>query len=144
MKKVLGFVLIVCLGACLARAQRAADAESKVLALERLWAEGAQLRDIKALDSIFDESIVYVPIDGRMMTKAEVLAETKALPSVEIVVSSEVAQADGNAVIVTGVLRLTGVQNGKSYVRRGRFVDTWILKQGHWLCISSMSVPLER
>ena len=144
MKKRMCFLGMLCLGACLSHAQRPADAESKVLALERLWAEGAQLRDIKALDSIFDESILYVPIDGRVMTKAEVLAETKALSPVQIVVSAEVAQAHGNAVIVTGVLRLKGVQNGKSYLRYGRFVDTWILKQGHWLCISSMSVPVER
>jgi len=134
----------LCLGACLARAQKPADAESKVFALERLWAEGAQLRDIKALDSIFDESIAYVPIDGRLMTKAEVLAETKALAPVQIVVSSEVAEAHGDAVIVTGILRLKGVQNGRSYARQGRFVDTWILKQGRWLCVSSMSVPVER
>jgi len=40
------------------------DAASKVLALERLWGQGAHLRDVKALDSIFDEGLVNVDIDG--------------------------------------------------------------------------------
>jgi hypothetical protein len=36
----------------------------------------------------------------------------------------------GNTAISTGVFRATGVEGGKSYVRRERFVDTWIYKNG--------------
>jgi ketosteroid isomerase-like protein len=78
------------------------------------------------------------------MTKAEVLADTQAVSSVEIVVQSSMAHAHGNTVIVTGVLRLKGVERGKPYLRYGRFVDTWLYKEGHWVCVASMTTPMQR
>jgi len=139
MRRSIGLTILVCLVTWQAHGQRQSDAESKVLALERLWGEAAQLRDIKALESIFDDSLVYVDIDGRLMTKAEVLVDTKTTTPVEIVVESEVARTHEHAVIVTGVMRLRGIENGKPYLRRGRFVDTWLYKTGHWVCVSSMT-----
>ena len=108
-----------------------------MLALERLWGAAAQLRDIKALESIFDNSLVYV--DGRLMSKSQVLADTKTASPVEIVVESEVARSHEQAVIVTGLMRLRGIENGKPYLRHGRFVDTWLLKSGKWICVSSVT-----
>ena len=120
------------------------DAASKVLALERLWGQASQLRDIKALDSIFDEGLVNLDIDGRLMTKAQTLADTLTTGPVEIVVESTGARVHGDVVIVTGVLRLKGVDHGKPYLRRGRFVDTWLYKNGHWVCIGSETTPMEQ
>ena len=144
MKRSGWLTVLVCVGTCSAHAQRPVDAESKVLALERLWGEAAQFRDIKALESIFDKSLAYVPIDGRLMTKAEVLADTNAASPVDVVVESSTARSHGNTVIVAGVLRLKGVESGKPYLRHGRFVDTWLYKEGHWMCISSMTTPMLR
>ena len=136
--------VLACIATCFARAQSPADAESKVRALEHLWGEAAQFRDIKALESIFDDSLVYVHIDGRLMTKAQVLADTKATTSVEIVVESSVAHSHGTTLIVSGVLRLKGLERGKPYMRHGRYVDTWLYKDGNWLCVSSMTTPMEK
>ena len=135
--------MLVFLGTWSARGQEPVDAESKVMALERLWGEAAQLRDIKALESIFDESLAYVHIDGRVMTKAEVLADTKAVSAVDIVVESSAARSYGDTVIVAGVLRLSGVEAGKPYMRHGRFVDTWLDKDGQWVCVSSITTPMQ-
>ena len=143
MKLTFGVVLLLCLGILPAQAQTRIEAESKVLALERLWGEAAQLRDIRALESIFDDSIAYVHIDGRLMTKAQVLADTHALNPVEIVVDSSVARSHGRVVIVTGILHLKGVEDGKPYTRYGRYLDTWILRGEHWVCISSMTTPVK-
>jgi ketosteroid isomerase-like protein len=127
----------------LAHAQDMVDAESKVGTLEHLWGEAAQLRDAKALESIFDDSLVYVHIDGRLMTKAQVLADTKAADAVDIVVQSSLAQAHGNTVIVSGVMQLKGVERGKPYLRHGRFIDTWVYEEGHWLCVASMTTAMQ-
>lgn len=118
------------------------DAKAKVMALEVLWGQAAQMRDIKAMETLFDNSLTYVDVAGRLMNKAQVLAFTKALPPVEIVVQSTAARAHGDTVIVTGVLRLKGVDRGKPYLQYARFVDTWINKNGHWLCVASMSTPM--
>lgn len=123
----------------IARAQTAydTDAASKVLALERLWGQAAHLRDIKALDSIFDEGLVNLDIDGRLMTKAQTLADTLTTGPVEVVVESTGARVHGEVAVVTGVLRLKGFDHGKPYLRHGRFVDTWFFKNAHWVCIGS-------
>lgn len=78
------------------------------------------------------------------MTKAEVLADTKAAGAVDVVVESSTARSHGNTVIVAGVLRLKGVESGKPYLRHGRFVDTWLYNEGRWMCISSMTTPMLR
>lgn len=137
-------LLILTLATCLAQAQSRNEAESKVLALERLWGEAAQFRDIKALESLFDDSIAYVHIDGRLMTKAEVLADTKSGAPVHIIVDSSVAHSHGNIVIATGILHLTGVEKGKTYRRFGRYLDTWVARGEGWICVSSMTIPMKR
>src|SRR5579864_38872 len=53
------------------------DPRSKLFALEHAWSQAVQTRDTKALDAIFDNSLVYVEDDGRTMTKAEFLLNVK-------------------------------------------------------------------
>lgn len=142
MKTASALLILVCLGTLPGYAQSRTEAESKVVALERLWGAAAQFRDIKALESIFDDEMTYVHIDGRLMTKAEVLADTRAVSAVEIVVDSSVAHSHGNVVIVTGILHLKGVEAGKPYLHYGRYVDTWVPKSDRWVCISSMTTPV--
>jgi ketosteroid isomerase-like protein len=120
------------------------EAESKVMALERLWGAAVQMHDIKALDSIFDDSMIYVAIDGRLMTKSQVLADTRATTPVDVVVRSSVAHLHGNVVIVTGLMQLKGAEGGKPYIRYGRFMDTWMNKGDRWVCVSSMSTPVPK
>lgn len=144
MKAAIALLILVCIGFSRGNAQSRSEAESRVLALERLWGEAAHMRDIRALASIFDESLTYVHIDGRLMTKAEVLSDTRALDPVEIVVDSSVAQAHGKVVIVTGILHLKGIQAGRPYLQYGRYLDTWILTGEHWLCVSSMTTPIKK
>ena len=48
----------------------------------------------------------------------------------------------GTAAIATGVMRVKGVEGGKSYTRRERFVDTWIYKGGTWVCVGTNATPV--
>jgi ketosteroid isomerase-like protein len=138
-----GLVSLLIALAITASAQ-ANEAESKVMALERLWGSAVQLRDIRALGSIFDDSLIYVTIDGRLLTKSQVLAETKAASPVDVVVRSSVAHLHGNVVIVSGLMELKGTEEGKPYFRHARFMDTWVSKSDGWVCISSMTTPVPK
>jgi len=42
----------------------------------------------------------------------------------------------------TGLYISKGVENGKPYVRLGRFVDTWAFRDGTWLCVVSQATPI--
>jgi hypothetical protein len=41
--------------------------------------------------------------------------------------------------VVIGIYREQGVRNGKAYVLRDRFVDTWVERSGSWICVASQS-----
>jgi hypothetical protein len=57
----------------------------------------------------------------------------------QIVNESMTAQIYGMTAIVTGIYREKGVTGGRSYVRRGSIIDTWINQDGTWRCTTSQS-----
>ena len=138
--KVIGFVLVATL---LLGAQEAdVRAHSKLIAFEHAWNRAAQIKDIKAMESILDEAFVYVDFDGKTMTKAQVLADVKAADVEEVLSEGMHARIDGNTGIVTGIFRMKGFERGKAFVRRGRFMDIWVFKGGLWICIASQVTPI--
>jgi hypothetical protein len=85
--------------------------------------------------------LVYTDYDGTFMNKAQFMASMKA-PSLhpeQIVNESMTTQVYGDSAVVTGVYREKGINNGKSYLHRGRFTDTWINENGTWRCVASQS-----
>jgi ketosteroid isomerase-like protein len=118
------------------------DAEqTKILALENAWNQAEEHKDIKALDSLLDSTLVYVDYDGSMMDKAQFIDSIKA-PSLhpeQIVNESMTAHVYGDSAVVTGLYREKGEKNGKPYLRRGRFTDTWVYHDGTWVCVASQS-----
>ncbi len=115
--------------------------QTRILALETAWNRAEQEKDAKALDGLLAGTLLYVDYDGTLMSKAQFLASVKA-PSLhpeQIVNESMTAQIYGTTAIVTGIYREKGVTGGRPYVRRGRFIDTWINQDGTWRCITSQS-----
>ncbi len=99
-------------------------------------------KDLKALDAILDEAFVYVDADGRLLTKVEVLADVKAAHGLQVSSASMAVHLHGDTAVVTGIYKITGVERGKPFVRRERFVDTWWYKNGLWVSIASLTTPL--
>lgn len=122
--------------------------KSKIAALEGAWNQAYKSGDKQALDGLLDDSIVLVNDDGSVMTKAEFLATVKPPRSQagsqeqQVVPESMSVRVFGNTAIATGIFRAKGVQGGKSYTRRERFVDTWIRKDERWVCIGTNATPV--
>jgi len=147
--KMLGiWIALLAAMAISASAQSDADAKSKVVALEQLWNQAYKQGDSKALDSILDDGIVLVNDDGSVQTKSEFLASVKtslAQPSAQqqqVAPESLHVHVFGNVAIATGVMRVKGTENGKSYTRRERFVDTWLKKGDNWVCVGTDATPV--
>lgn len=89
------------------------------------------------MDALLDNALVYVDYDGSFQTKAESLAHVKSAASQPQQEMTECVTGPmfGGTVIVTGLYRVRGMENGKPYVRGGRFVDMWMLKAGSWECV---------
>jgi ketosteroid isomerase-like protein len=137
-------VLLACAGTSTGFAQGASDSDvgSKIIALENLWSQASTAKDLKALDTILDDAFVYVGPDGKLMTKAEVLADVKASPVLQVTTESMVVHLHGDTAVVTGTYRMKGVERGGPFVRSGRFVDTLLYKNGLWVAIASLATPI--
>ena len=139
--------LLVLLGATglFLRAQDSDPAvQSKIIALEKAWNQAYKIGDIKALDALLDNAIVLVNDDGSVQSKKDFLASIRATNSQEQQVAPESmsVRVFGNTAIASGVMRVKGVEGGKPYVRREQFVDTWVNKDGKWVCVATDATPV--
>ncbi|HVI80211.1 MAG TPA: nuclear transport factor 2 family protein [Candidatus Acidoferrum sp.] len=122
--------------------------QSKIIALEQLWNQAYKSADIKALDSILSGDIVLVNDNGSAQTKSEFLASVKSAAPQPTAQQQQVAPESlnvhvyGNVAIATGVMRVKGVENGKAYTRRERFVDTWLQRGSSWVCVGTNATPI--
>jgi ketosteroid isomerase-like protein len=137
-------IIPVAATALFAQSEPEAAAKAKVIALEKAWNQAYKLGDVKALGSLLDDSLVLIEDDGSLKTKAEFLASVKSTTANEEQVAPEsmVVHVHGQTAVAVGVFAAKGSRNGKPYVRRERFVDTWILKNGNWVCVATNATPI--
>lgn len=143
----IGFLLaFCCVAGVLVPAQDDANpgVQSKIIALEKAWNQAYKLGDVRALDGILDDQIVLINDDGTVQTKAEFLAGVKPAKSQEQQIAPESINVHvfGTTAVATGVFRAKGVEGRKPYVRRERFVDTWVYKGGNWVCVATNATPV--
>ena len=138
------FIAASALFAPIARSQ-SDSTRLQVLAVEQEW-NAAELRhDPKALAHLMDDDVTISETDGIITTKAEEVGYS-ADPSThfEILESHDlVVHEHGSVVIVTGAYHEKGTYRGKGFEHRGRFTDTWLRRDGRWMCIAShFSIPV--
>jgi ketosteroid isomerase-like protein len=142
------FVFVVAAWAS-AQTEAEASAKSKVATLEQLWNQAYKTGDTAALSSILGDAIVLVNDDGSIQTRAEFLNSVKSSVSQPSAQQQQVAPESlnvhlfRNVAVATGVMRAKGVEHGKSYSRRERFVDTWLKKGANWVCVGTDATPIQ-
>ena len=137
-------MLVLCTAGTLCAQQRSDfDAASKILALENAWNRASESKDIRGLDNLLDERFLYVDLNGRLMNKAEVLKDVQDSGVHQVVILSVVVRLHGDAAIVTGLFQMKAIVHGKTLLQKGRFVDTWLLKDRQWVAIGSLTTPTQ-
>jgi len=139
MRRVAAVLFVLC---CMGFSQGSSPAqgdETKVIALENLWNQIQLNHDADAMGKILDTDFVLTDYDGTVMSKAQFLASIRDKSNQLTVEVSEDMKLHrhGDTVIVTGATREKGTEKGKPYAHQGRFTDTWIKKDGQWLCVAS-------
>jgi ketosteroid isomerase-like protein len=140
---------VVVLLACAAMVQGQDDlasTQTRIIALEKIWNQAYKAADVKSLAALLDEQVIMINDDGSLMNKAAFLKTvTKTnIQEQQIEPDTMSVRVFGVTAVATGVFRAQGSENGKSYVRRERFVDTWVFKAGRWLCVATDAVPIGR
>ncbi|HEY7095962.1 MAG TPA: nuclear transport factor 2 family protein [Terriglobales bacterium] len=136
-------ILMLTLSVAHAQDSRRSDEGKLVLALDNSWNRALEAKDIKALDLLLADTLKSVDIDGSMQSKAEFLASIKAPdyhPPAHSVTEESSVEVYGDSAVVVGIFRTTGVDRGRKYVKRERFVDTWTRNNGTWKCVATVAV----
>jgi hypothetical protein len=128
-------------------AQEAAEsnAVTSIRALEHEWVEAQSHNDNGALDLIFDSALVYIEY-GRLVSKGDYLSKVKsAKPQLKpVVMDPMTVRMFESTAIVVGSYRETSVKGGKPWLRRWRFVDTWVYENGRWMLVAAAAAPLSK
>lgn len=106
--------------------------------LERLKFEAEQSRDNSSLNAMLDDAAMLADQDGTLRTKSEFLTGLRqsdvlqriTLESITVIVFDQTA-------IVVGIYNEKGIEANHPHHRRCRFIDTWVFKNGRWVCIAS-------
>jgi ketosteroid isomerase-like protein len=119
-------------------------ARTKIMALENIWNNAEKAGDAAALNLMLDDAMVYIDEDGSLLTKMQFLEQVKQTgPQLQSLVTDAMSvNVYGETALVAGTYRVTGVARGKAFRREGRFVDTWVLKNGAWLCVAAQATPV--
>jgi hypothetical protein len=137
-------ILMMCLGPQLMWSQDAVDAavKSKLVALERVAKiQAFETKDMRTLDSMLDEGFVAVASDGKLQSKGEFMIFVQAADRLHYQLDSMDVRFHNSTAIVTGLFQMKDMVHGKRLLQSGRFVDSWLFKDGTWVLIASLSTP---
>lgn len=141
--KTLLLALAALLGASapLAQDKSTGPDEIQITQLERAWNQAEAKQETNEVSSLLADSMVYTDYDGSFMNKAQYLKWIVAPEQKADQLHDEgiTVQVYGNAAVATGIYRESGTNKGKPYVVRSRFTDTWIRRNGTWVCVASHS-----
>jgi ketosteroid isomerase-like protein len=115
--------------------------EIQIKQLERAWNQAEAKQEVKEVSTLLADTLVYTDYDGSFMNKSEYMKwiVSPGQKADHIYDEGISVQVYGDAAVATGIYRETGTNKGKPYVIRSRFTDTWIKRDGVWLCVASHS-----
>jgi ketosteroid isomerase-like protein len=142
MKKILRFCLIclVLLGsAAWSQAQQASGTEKAVTALEQQWLQSQKTNNPDLVAPLLADKFVNTGSDGKVMNKAETLANAKATKYESAEYEDVKVTVFGDAAIATGGFKAKGTDaSGKPMDIHERWTDTWLkMPSGKWQCVAT-------
>jgi ketosteroid isomerase-like protein len=131
-------LLLLCLLASFAAAQKPADTGADVIALENAWTAAEVDNNADALGNLMADTVVITQPDGSIQNKNETLAyvRDKANHWDTVVSENMKVHVYENTAIVTGTYHEKGTSAGKPFDNHGIFTDTWIRRDGKWHCVA--------
>jgi ketosteroid isomerase-like protein len=138
MKKILA-VLALVLTAGAAAARPAENVSQELMKLENDWAKAGLAGDAAALEKMLAPDYVYTNPEADTATRAEVINGMKsgATKYDAFKVEDMKVRVYGDAAVVTGKATTTGMENGKHIDDVVRFTDTWVKRNGNWVCAAT-------
>lgn len=124
-------------------------AEQEVRKLEREWLDAYEKRDAEAMNRIVADDFKLTFSDGRVQTKADILAQLKSekdsgRPSPKLSTEDVQSRAEGSdKVILTGRFIQRMERDGQARMMQMRYTDTYARREGRWQVISSQLTRIQ-
>jgi len=120
-----------------------AGAKARILAQEQAWFDANASGDTRALDEIFDNALVYIE-KGRLETKGDYLSRIRLARSHghQVAVEAKTVHIFRDTAIVVGTYREITMKDGNTSLKRWRFIDTWVNKNGNWVLVAAGASPV--
>ena len=121
-----------------------ADTGQEIIGLDRRRMELMCQRDVQALRDLLADDLVYTHSSAKVDTKQSLLdaMESGSTVYTSIEPSDVQAQALGDAVVLTGVARISVTSNGRPLDFRVRFTDVYANRDGRWQMVAWQSTRL--
>ena len=142
MKKSLMWCLVGLLSlgsAAWSQAQTTGGTEKAVAALEQQWLQSQKTNNPDLVAPLLADKFVNTETDGKVMNKAETLANAKATKYVSAEYEDVKVTVFGDMAIATGGFKATGTDaSGKPMDIHERWTDTWVkMLSGKWQCVAT-------
>ena len=121
-----------------------ADNGQKIIDLDQKRTHAMAQKDIMALNALLSDDLVYTHSSARIDTKQSLIGamESGATVYTAVVPSDVKAQDLGDAVVLTGVARISVMSNGRPNTFSVRFTDVYANKGGQWQMVTWQSTRL--
>jgi hypothetical protein len=127
------------------QAQEASGPAKAVMALENQWLQSQKTNNPELLAPLLADKIVSTGTDGKVTTKAQMLADAKATKWVSADYINVQVTVYGDTAIATGGFKGKGTDAaGKPMDDNDRFTDTWVkMPDGKWQCVATQVSPIK-
>ncbi len=121
------------------------NVEQVIMKLEQEWADAALKNDIAAFERIEADDWVYFTAEGRIVNKAQDLAESKAnaYKATTLTISEVKVRVYGDTAVATLVQDEKSQYKGKDTSGHYLFTDVWVKKNGKWQVVSTQGTKVE-
>ena len=121
-----------------------ANVDQNLKDMEQQWVKASLASDGQALAAMLSDDFVNIDSDGSVRDKAETMARTSKAKFETSELAELRVNEHGDSAIVTGTWMGKGVDaDGKTIDTKERFADTWVKKNGKWVCVASASATLK-
>jgi uncharacterized protein (TIGR02246 family) len=133
---VVGLVFLVFGVAILAKTQTQ-SVEQELINLETKWIDAAVKHDAATIGKMLADEFTMT-FDGAVYTKAELLEYIKSNKEEASIVTDEwKVRVYGDVAVVTARNTRKMKSEGKEVTSQDQFTDTWIRRDGRWLCVAA-------
>jgi len=125
--------------AALSRAQTTGATDKAVAALEQQWLQSQKTNNPDLVNQLLADKFVDTGSDGKLIGKAEMLANSKATQFASVDYEDVKVTVFGDTAIATGGVKARATDaSGKSLDIHERWTDTWVkMPSGKWQCVAS-------